>query len=227
MVWVWEKLTSEMVIRDSATVSVDRTTKGVSLTAKPGVRGANPVDIFPFKIYVAQSNQIPDDPDNPPDPEDAPRTFLVRQGQYGNIVVTGDGMDGYNTDPDSSFFPVMGADGQPLVPIVVPDDIGEPYYFWIEVTTEGAVLRTGEDPTDNPDAINQWADYPENDGLHIMIGFVEIDPNEDGGTTVTVRQFLRYDILPYMLITGCDPTGKSLTYRIAATIEPPDDEDDD
>lgn len=214
-------------LNNSSTVSVRKTSQGFFFKAFPPGATGGAVDIFPFKIYVAQANQIPDDPDNPPDPEDAPRTFLVRQGQYGNIVVTGDGMDGYNTDPDSSFFPVVGAAGQPLVPIVVPEDAADGYYFWIEVTTDGAVLRTGEDPTDNPDAINQWTDYPENDGLHIMIGFVEIDPNEDGGTTVTVRQFLRYDILPYMLIAGCDPTGKSMTYRIAATVEPPDDEDDD
>lgn len=221
MKWVWEQLTVEMKINNSSTIKVSRTSKGVILSVVPGSNVGAPVGNFPFRIYVAESDQIPDE-EPPIDPTQAAQTYLVREGRYGITPVTGDGMDGYDTNPDSDFFPTVGLDGQPLAPIQIPLDTQGPWYFWIELTdADGPILLNGDDPTDNDDAVNDWKTFPANDGLHILIGYVDLELNASGGIDQTIRQLLRADIPTPLEIKGCDATGKEVTYELDGSLKPP------
>lgn len=209
---VWDALFGKQSrFNNSATVKVDIGPGGYTWHAAPASSARQTIDNYPFKIYVAQADQLAEDSA----PDDASRSFLVREGRYGTSKVTGDGMDGYDLNPDSDFFPTVD-----VVPIVVPED-AEAFYFWIELTVAGPVLRYGETPASNPDSIRQWTTYPKNDGYHIIIGELNIVTDEQGNDEIIPRQLQRTDIAVPLEVTGCDKTGQQITYEFSgASLKP-------
>jgi len=180
MQWVWDLLT--LNFNNSSTVTVTKTGNGYTWHAAPSSKVSVPPIYYPFKVYKATSAQIKAGLGDDADPEDAIRTFVVRCGRVGNDPITGDGQDGYNTDPDSTFLPTVLPDTTPVIPQVVPPDL-DAYYFWIEMTADGPELHSDDDPTSDG-----WDTWPEPDGLHIMIA--EVNTIND---KPIIRQLLRAD----------------------------------
>jgi hypothetical protein len=116
---------------------------------KRGGRGNATDALFPFKLYLAQWYQIPDNLIDEDEQEIDWRTFLVRAGRVEDKVLDGDGCDYYDDDPDSDYYPT-GVDGsqdqtQQVTPIVIPADT-DVYWFWIEIIYD----ETGSDGTTAP-----------------------------------------------------------------------------
>jgi hypothetical protein len=144
------------------------------------------------------------------------RKFRVRAGRVFENEATG--TDGADENPDAETYPTM-------TDIEVPD-LALEYWFWLEVSDAGAVVRHAEDPTvsdpvDNP---NPWTTFPTLDGEHIPIGFVDTDTYSTEKRAV-VRQLLRTDVISAggeIEVTLCDPsTGTEETYLIVGRPKPP------
>lgn len=182
-------------------------------------------DFHPFAIYLAQlafANE-----NNPVQDQTVWwRTFLVRSGEVNYQPLAGDGCDGWDTNPYDDYIPQeTGNDdsGKPLIPITAPAG-EESFYFWIELSqTKVPQLRSGTDPTTAAaPIINPWANFPNVDGVHFLIGEINTQTNEAAFGPAIIRQYLTADIPPGLLIGGCDQTGAPLSvYLPYAYVQTP------
>ena len=147
----------------------------------------NYLAFHPFKIY-----QLPQTHRDTPAPSTDWLKFRVRAGRVivsdvTAVDVSGTGMDGYNLDPDSDFIPTVS-----VTDITVSSGV-EAHWFWIELSTSGssptATLKNGATPTSAG-----WTSFPNLDGLHIPIGFVDTDTDSDNQQAI-IRQLLRTDLI--------------------------------
>jgi hypothetical protein len=154
--------------------------------------------MHPFKIY-----NVPSVLRVTPDDDNDWRLFRVRAGQVMGVDVTGTDADDANPD-DESYPDVDDFE----VPISTPE-----YWFWIEDTGSGWVLRYGPDETASsydggPDpgqawtSSNAWTTGPIPDSTHIPVGTVDTDTFSDDNTAV-IRQLLRADVVSTAGTSDC------------------------
>jgi hypothetical protein len=153
-------------------------------------RSISSSNYHPFKLYQF-SNILRDDRDADEDW----RKFLVRSGLV--FLDDANGLLPSGTDevdfPDSDTLADLGAVDEILVPAATAK-----YWFWIEIADDNsnAAIRHAADPTVfhatfNP---NPWDDFPDMDGFHIPIGYVDTNTNASEKIAL-VRQFVRTDLV--------------------------------
>jgi hypothetical protein len=186
---------------------------GSQLSSPPTTTGTSVYGLFPFRVYLAQLALS-----NPTgDATNWWRTFLIRCGEVAGEALSGDGCDGYDSDPYSDVYPVVvESTGAPVVPITCADNVIN-YYFWIELTLEnGPQLRSGTNPATaivdehGNEIINAWTTWPVPDGLHFMLAEVNTQTNSGAKGPAIVRQYLAADIPKGLPTAACDETGASL-----------------
>ena len=134
--------------------------------------------MFPFRLYLAQlalgqAAMLAAFPDK----TTWWRTFLVRCGEINYVALSGDGCDGYDSNPDSDFFP------DAVTPFQAPDATE---LFYVYISMVGAVPTLGMGTA----APGDWSGFPVSDGSHWLIGVINtlITPQQ-----ALVRQLLRAD----------------------------------
>ena len=161
-------------------------------------RSISSSNYHPFKLYQF-SNILRDDRDADEDW----RKFLVRSGLV--FLADANGLLPSGTDevdfPDSDTVADLGAIDEILVPTATAK-----YWLWIEIADDNssAAIRHAADPTVFHATFNPtpWDDFPDMDGFHIPIGYVDTNTNASEKIAL-VRQFVRTDLIGIGGSTDC------------------------